>query len=161
MTSAFHLAPIARLLAERMLNCVVEGMVIGLFAWLLLQVVGRRNSSTRFAVWFAALLGIASLPLIQSAITSNSISRSAASAVTLPSSWALYIFLAWALIAAWLWREWVSAFGNYASCALVASPSTLRLSIRSCKKPWRTPSRCGPWRFADQTSYECQPPSAS
>src|SRR5579862_5685309 len=99
MTSAFHLAPIARLLAERMLNCVVEGMVIGLFAWLLLQVVGRRNSSTRFAVWFAALLGIASLPLIQSAITSNSISRSAASAVTLPSSWAQYIFLAWALIA--------------------------------------------------------------
>ena len=98
MTAAISLNPLARMLAERMLNSMIEGMAIGLFAWLLLRMVGRRNSSTRFAVWFSALLAIAALPLVGTAPRANSFGG-AASALTLPGSWALDIFIAWAVIA--------------------------------------------------------------
>ena len=63
MTAALNLQSVAQLSAERILNCTAEGMVIALLAWLVLRAVGPQNSSTRFAVWFAALLGIATLPL--------------------------------------------------------------------------------------------------
>ena len=63
MTGLLNLQSLAQLSAERILNCTVEGMVIALLAWLLLRAIGPRNSGTRFAVWFAALLGIAALPL--------------------------------------------------------------------------------------------------
>jgi beta-lactamase regulating signal transducer with metallopeptidase domain len=98
MIATFNLDQLARISAERMLNCLLEGIVIGLFAWLLLRVVGRRNSSTRFAVWFSALLSIAALPILGVA-TSGARSGSVASAITVPGSWALDIFLVWAAIA--------------------------------------------------------------
>ena len=63
MTAALNLQSLAQLSAERILNCTAEGMVIALLAWLLLRAIGPQNSGTRFAVWFAALLGIAALPL--------------------------------------------------------------------------------------------------
>jgi beta-lactamase regulating signal transducer with metallopeptidase domain len=89
---------LARMSAESMLNCMLEGIAIGLFAWILLRVVGRRNSSTRFAVWFFALLAIAALPILGVA-ASSARAGSAGSAITVPGSWALVIFFAWALIA--------------------------------------------------------------
>ena len=60
MTAALNLQSLAQLSAERILNCTAEGMVIALLAWLVLRAIGPQNSGTRFAVWFAALLGIAS-----------------------------------------------------------------------------------------------------
>ena len=54
--TAINLQSLAQLTAERILNCTAEGMVIALLAWLLLRAIGRQNSGTRFAVWFAALL---------------------------------------------------------------------------------------------------------
>ncbi len=98
MTSALNLNQLARMSAESMLNCMLEGIAIGLFAWILLRVVGRRNSSTRFAVWFFALLAIAALPVL-SVAASSARAGSAGSAITIPSSWALDIFLVWAVIA--------------------------------------------------------------
>jgi len=84
--------------AERMLNGMLEGIAIGLFAWVVLQLMGRRNSSTRFAVWFSALLAIAALPVLGIA-TSSARAGSVGSAVTLPTSWALAIFFVWAGVA--------------------------------------------------------------
>ena len=63
MTAALNLQSVAQLSAERILNCTAEGMVVALMAWLVLRAIGPQNSNTRFAVWFAALLGIATLPL--------------------------------------------------------------------------------------------------
>jgi len=63
IVTAFSLQSVAQVSAERILNCTVEGMVIALLAWLVLRAVGPQNSNTRFAVWFAALLGIATLPI--------------------------------------------------------------------------------------------------
>jgi Zn-dependent protease with chaperone function len=99
MTSTLSLQFLAQLSAERILNCTAEGMVIALLAWLLLRAIGPRNSGTRFAVWFAALLGIAALPLFGKwAATGDELAKR--SEITLPVSWALYIFAAWALVAA-------------------------------------------------------------
>jgi beta-lactamase regulating signal transducer with metallopeptidase domain len=97
MTAALNLNQLARICAGRMLNCMLEGIAIGLFAWILLRVVGRRNSSTRFAVWFSALLAIAMLPLLGSG--SSAPATSSIPAVTVPASWALGIFAIWALVA--------------------------------------------------------------
>jgi beta-lactamase regulating signal transducer with metallopeptidase domain len=99
MTAALNLQLLAQLSAERILNCTAEGMVIALLAWLLLRAIGPRNSGTRFAVWFAALLGIAALPLFGS-WASRGADLSQRSEITLPVSWALYVFAAWAVVAA-------------------------------------------------------------
>ncbi len=101
MTAAlgFNLHSLAQLSAERIFNCTAAGMVIALLAWLLLRAIGPRNSGTRFAVWFAALLGIAALPLFGNWAAPGG-DLAIRSEITLPVSWALYIFAAWALVAA-------------------------------------------------------------
>src|SRR4029077_8420613 len=75
-----------------------EGMIIALLAWLLLRAIGPRNSGTRVAVWFAALLGIAALPLFGNWAASGS-ELAKRSEITMPGSWALYIFAGWLLVA--------------------------------------------------------------
>jgi beta-lactamase regulating signal transducer with metallopeptidase domain len=97
MTAA--LDQLARISAERMLNSMIEGIAIGLFAWILLQLVGRRNSSTRFAVWFSALLAIAALPLIGGAASTAGPAKVPSAAIAVPVSWALAIFVVWAALA--------------------------------------------------------------
>ena len=84
-----QLNQLAQLSAERMLNGMLEGIAIGVFAWILLRVTGRRNSSTRFAVWFSALIAIAALPVL-SAVSSHA---ATGSAITVPGSWALDILI--------------------------------------------------------------------
>jgi beta-lactamase regulating signal transducer with metallopeptidase domain len=102
MMSAINLHAVAQLSTERMLNCIVEGMAIALFAWLLLRIMslrnsGHQNSGTRFAVWFAALFAVAALPLVRalpgSAMNPTGIAHPA---VMVPGSWATYLFLLWA-----------------------------------------------------------------
>jgi beta-lactamase regulating signal transducer with metallopeptidase domain len=87
----------AQISATRILNCTVEGIGIALLAWILLRTLSRQNSGTRFAVWFSTLLGIAALPLIGH-FGSNS-AEIAKSEISLPNSWAFYVFSAWLLIA--------------------------------------------------------------
>jgi len=102
--SPISLNGLAQLSAERLLNCAAEGMLIALLAWFVLRAVGPRNSGTRFAVWFAALMGIAVLPLIggwtSGGWAGHGIVSAKPSEITVPGSWALYIFTAWLSIAA-------------------------------------------------------------
>jgi len=98
MTAA--LDQLARISAARMLSSMIEGIAISLFAWILLQLVGRRNSSTRFAVWFSALLAIAALPIIGGASSSAGPAKVASSAIAVPVLWTLAIFVLWAAVAA-------------------------------------------------------------
>ncbi|HEY4782261.1 MAG TPA: M56 family metallopeptidase, partial [Chthoniobacterales bacterium] len=101
MAVAPHFQALAQLFAERMLNSVVQGVAIALFGWILLRLLGRQNSTTRFAVWFFALIAIAALPFCASVTAGNSTGLGIASrsAIWLPSRWALDIFLLWAVIA--------------------------------------------------------------
>lgn len=98
MTGALSLQSLAQLSAERIINCTAEGMVIALLAWVLLRAIGPRNSGTRFAVWFAALLGIAALPVFGN-WTASGAELTKRSEISLPAAWALYVFAAWALMA--------------------------------------------------------------
>jgi len=105
MTAAFNLNAIAQTSAVQIVDCLVEGTLIAIFAGLMLGLARRQNSRTRFAVWFSALIAIATLPLLGGAWWPRAASISAATvsrpAITLPGSWALYLFGAWAAIAVW------------------------------------------------------------
>jgi bla regulator protein blaR1 len=92
------LQSLAQISSERMLNCAVEGLGIAVLAWILLRMIGRQNSGTRFAVWFSALLGIAALPLFGH-LPAGGTELTRQSEITMPASWALYIFVLWAVVA--------------------------------------------------------------
>jgi beta-lactamase regulating signal transducer with metallopeptidase domain len=108
MTSAINLHAVAQFSAERMLNCIIEGVAIALFAWLLLRVIGwrdsgrrnsgRQNSGTRFAVWFVALIAIGALPFV-GAFAPGGATTAVRPAFTIATSWATYLFAIWAVIA--------------------------------------------------------------
>jgi beta-lactamase regulating signal transducer with metallopeptidase domain len=102
-----HLIPvhsIAQVAGLRIVDCLLEGTLIAIFAGLIVKLARRQSSGTRFAVWFSALMTIAALPVVGGADWLHrggfpgSVSRPL---VTLPGSWAVYMFGAWALIAAW------------------------------------------------------------
>ena len=117
MTTAATLNPIAlhaiaqtsaiQIVAIQIVNCLVEGSLIAIFAGVALSAARQQNSSTKFAVWFSALMSIAALPVligISSGAWTHGTSHAQTAgraAVTLPGFWALCIFVAWAAIAAW------------------------------------------------------------
>src|SRR5512146_1456344 len=91
--------PSIQLIAERVLNSIPEGLLIALFACLLLRIVGRQNSGTRFAIWFSALVAIALMPFVPALRFGGLMARAVHAEVMLPGSWALGIFTGWALVA--------------------------------------------------------------
>jgi beta-lactamase regulating signal transducer with metallopeptidase domain len=82
-------------------ECFVTGAVLALLAAVLLRLLPRQNSGTRFAVWFSVLLGVAVLPLFASSrlMLGHADDLPAHSVLRLPASWALYTFALWALVA--------------------------------------------------------------
>jgi beta-lactamase regulating signal transducer with metallopeptidase domain len=88
---------LAQISAQGVLNSIAEGIAIALFAAALLKLLGRRNSGTRFAVWFSALLAVVLLPFFTWA-PNRPLVGSASPAITLSSSWAEYLLIAWAVI---------------------------------------------------------------
>ncbi len=97
-----HGQALAQIFAESMLNSVVEGVAITLFGWVVLRALGRQNASTRFAVWFLALVAVAGLPLFENiaSTTSSRVTGATHFALPLPASWAFDMFIVWALVAA-------------------------------------------------------------
>jgi beta-lactamase regulating signal transducer with metallopeptidase domain len=99
------LETIAQFSATRIVDCLLEGTLIGLFAALVLRMSRRQSSGTRFAVWFAALMAIATMPLLSHALWAEGAITPARSAVqpmvTLPVLWAVYLFALWAGVATW------------------------------------------------------------
>lgn len=94
-----ELIPIA---VERTLDSLIGGLLLTGAAWTWLRVARRQNSASRFLILFILLIGIAVLPIVglswlgQTAQTRTSAVHSL---VTLPENAALYLFLAWAVVA--------------------------------------------------------------
>jgi beta-lactamase regulating signal transducer with metallopeptidase domain len=104
MTGMLELHAIAQMSAVRIVDCLFGGTLIALAVGIGLRLSRRQSSGTRFAVWFSALVAIASLPFLSNLASSHGVGLSAritSSAITLPESWALYLFVAWAIVAAW------------------------------------------------------------
>jgi len=105
MTMTFEPGAIAQMSALRIVDCLLEGTLIAIFAGTVVRMPRLQNSSAKFAIWFSALMAIAALPALSGAswwqgsgIATQTLSRPA---ITLPGSCALYVFGAWAAIAAW------------------------------------------------------------
>jgi hypothetical protein len=93
------LQSLAQLFTGRLLNTAAEGIVLAGLVWVLLRLIGRQNSGTRFVIWFSALLAIVALPFLSGSGLGASYSRNFAPAnlygITLSISWASYLFAAW------------------------------------------------------------------
>ena len=95
---------IARASAVQIVDCLVAGTLIAMFTGAVLSLLRRHSAVTRFAVWFSALMAIAAVPLVAGSLWSHvtvSLNAGGPSAITLPGSWALYLFAAWVAMASW------------------------------------------------------------
>lgn len=93
-------AQLAQVAAERVINSVPGGMLIAALAWLVLRAVGKRNSGTRFVVWFSVLLAIAVLPVMPHFAHAGSVAHAMRAEITLPGSWVMTLFGLWIVFAA-------------------------------------------------------------
>src|SRR5215471_4610507 len=91
----FH--QLAQISTQGVLNTMAQGVAIALFAHLLLKIMGRRNSGTKFVVWFCALLAIVMLPFV-SLFPDRPLIASTPTPITMPGAWAVYALWAWGLI---------------------------------------------------------------
>lgn len=105
MVGSLELNAIAQSSTIQIADCLVKGTLIALFAGLVLRLSPRKSSAVRFALWFSALMAIAALPLLSNVRWLHGLGVPAQSIIrpeiTLPSSWALYVFGAWAGITTW------------------------------------------------------------
>src|SRR5262249_46013817 len=101
MTAMVDLHGIAQISATGIADCLVEGTLVAVFAAGLLRVSRKENAGVRFAVLFSALAVIAALPFVGNLGAPLGVKTASAHApVTVPGAWALYLFVAWAVIAA-------------------------------------------------------------
>ncbi len=98
----FDLNAFAQASAGRIVDCVLGGMLIAIFAAAIARLARRQESKIRFAIWMAALTTVAGLPLLAELWSRAGghavLARNAA--VTVPGEWAIYIVAGWAAIAA-------------------------------------------------------------
>jgi beta-lactamase regulating signal transducer with metallopeptidase domain len=114
----------AGLALERMLYCLAAGSALTGVVAFGLRLLPRKNSRTRFAVWFSTLLAIVALPLLGAVWRSHVTSQPAPEALfTIPGTWAVVVVALWAALAAagvlrvgiGLWRiQWLRR-----SCAAI------------------------------------------
>lgn len=83
----------------RMLNTMAEGLIISACVWFALRWRKPLNSGTRFAIWFSTLAVIIALPFVAHSGSVALVAADRGAALTFSSSWALYLFVAWAAIA--------------------------------------------------------------
>src|SRR5215467_11387226 len=98
MAAAFQ--AIAQILSLRVVDSLVEGTLICVFAALLFRVAGQKSAGSRFLFWFSTLLAIAAMPMIGS-WSHGAVNGATRSAITLPESFATYVLCAWAIVSAW------------------------------------------------------------
>jgi beta-lactamase regulating signal transducer with metallopeptidase domain len=180
VTATFVLQTIAEASTLRIVDCLLGGTLVGLLAGAVLKLPPRKSAGVRFAVWFSALVAIAALPWSNSmwsgvlenishlqntslghiSLGHTSLGPAAigAAALTLPGTWAVYLFAAWMGIATLcLLRLGVSLWQMHAlrkSCVTIDPadmPSRLRAALES---------NCGTRAVSLCTSDRVQVPTA-
>jgi len=126
-----QLQTVAQFAIGRVLNSLPEGLFIALFAWVMLRLLPRQNSGTRFAVWFMALLAIAGLPFAGSALAGLPLIASIAREHSLVTGGAHPLFTLSGLFGLFLFFAWVLA-SFVAMLRLAVGLWRLRALRRSC-----------------------------
>jgi beta-lactamase regulating signal transducer with metallopeptidase domain len=99
LISTANLHPVALLISERVIACLVAGTVLTACAGLALRLMSRQTAQTKFALCFTTLTGVALVPLLgwwHAQGAANSASASTA-VLRLPEEWATYICGVWAV----------------------------------------------------------------
>src|SRR5260370_3007074 len=87
---------LAGLLLNWILICLAGGTILAGAITVLLQLAPKKNSRTRFAVWFSTLMGIAALPIMGVEWRPHHPTATVGNAlITVPSAWATFITLSW------------------------------------------------------------------
>jgi beta-lactamase regulating signal transducer with metallopeptidase domain len=86
---------ITEIVAERALNSIPAGLMIATLVWMVLRAFKKQDSGIRFAVWFLALVAIASVPFVPSFPGSGGVPVALHAGITLPAVWADAIFGLW------------------------------------------------------------------
>ena len=104
MIAALDFHAIAETASLRAVDSLVIGALIAPFAFVLLRIFRRSGAAVRFAVWFSALIAIAVVPWVDGAaglhVGAHGSSATSTAAITAPASWAFYLFVVWAGVAA-------------------------------------------------------------
>ena len=94
---------LARAVAGQLPNFLAAGVLVFLFGLAFSYWFRRESPARRFAIWFWGLVALAAIPLLAVAgamVGTEAPALTKASApVSLPSSWALYLFFGWVAIA--------------------------------------------------------------
>jgi beta-lactamase regulating signal transducer with metallopeptidase domain len=92
-----ELQNLAQIAIARIVNSLPEGILIAVITWMTLRLLPSQNSRTRFAVWFVALLTVASLPFIVASGRADSFmsQEGSHSLFTVPDQWAFILFSVW------------------------------------------------------------------
>ena len=99
MNFALDIHGIATAISQRLLFSAVGGTLLAIAVWFLLQLFPKRDSRTNFAVWFSTLLATALLPILSFYRESKPVgSAGSHAALTVSSSVAWYMFVAWATV---------------------------------------------------------------
>jgi len=91
---------ILALVLDRMVYSLIAGTALVAIVTVALRLIRQKNSQTRFAVWFAALLAVVALPFLGvgwrpqlAHLTPHN------SSVIIPESWALVVLCGWVVVA--------------------------------------------------------------
>lgn len=125
MNLLLHLDPIARLVSGQIGTCLIGGMIVLLLVELFVHLL--RGSAARFVLWFSGMLALGVMPLIAIVWALHMAQGEAGhnAAITLPGSWAMYLFLGWLLIAGVFLARIAGGFWQICSLRRRASSLTL------------------------------------
>jgi len=69
MASVFRIiADSAPAAAEALINSVWQGLLVVLIVWLVLRATARINATTRYGIWWGAMLAVVALPLVNAGV---------------------------------------------------------------------------------------------
>ena len=128
---------IAQSSAERLVNSTVEGVLLALLVWLVLRLVPRQNAGTRFSLWMAALLSIATLPVAEALARVDRPITAAVShaALTVPAGWGTALFAPWAMIALMLLARVLVGVMQLVAVAQLGARKSTSLSLDRAAAP--------------------------
>src|ERR1700719_887048 len=99
MNLSLDIHGVATAISQRLLFSAVGGTLLAIAVWFLLHLFPKRDSRTNFAVWFSTLLATALLPILSFYREGKPVgSAGPHAALTVSTSVAWYMFLAWATV---------------------------------------------------------------